>query len=295
MKFFLVGFLLTCSLALGQIRGPVSALVFDHASHSVRQILGVPGAAYYSGALAERLDLAAVSPDGRHVLATRDNQVIGIQVTDNGLIEQLLGEGTAVAMAWSRSSDTAVWATSDELYRWSIADGVTRLGAASNVKALALDATGLTAYAARSGVVEAISADSPARLLASIGEPTALAIYDASLYVTDAAEKRVLLIDTTAGGAQLFPTEASEPSAVAVSADGQILLVADAATKTVSAYRAASQERLSRIDLGFAPSELERIGDGLFTLKRRNAGEALEIVTMRQDLAAYFVPAPEVE
>src|SRR5262245_9826140 len=59
-----------------RVGGPVSGIVFDQKSHSLRPMIGVPGASYLGSPLLEGLDAAAVSPDGTLALAVSEGRLL---------------------------------------------------------------------------------------------------------------------------------------------------------------------------------------------------------------------------
>lgn len=286
---------IACSLASAigqaQITGPVSAVVFDEASHSVRAVLGVPGAAYFGPAVQEKLDGASVSRDGRYALLSRSGQTLVLEM--DGSRERVLAEKGATAMAWSPASDAAAFVSEGELFLYTgIEFAVTRLGSAAGARALAVAPRGDSVFAAREGAIFRYRRGEEPLLVASVTEAASLAASeDGSLYVVDRAQRQVLVVGPDGGASTL----AAEADPIAVGVAKGVILVADGTARTVSLYRAATRERIGGVELSFPPSALEPIGNGLFALNQRGAGQPLEVLALDPAATAYFIPALEVE
>src|SRR5512134_3362781 len=78
-KFLACGLLLLAlGAAFGQdggLTGPVSGMVFDADSRSLRPVVGVPGAAYLGQPAVSGLDWASVAPNGRAALVLSNAQL----------------------------------------------------------------------------------------------------------------------------------------------------------------------------------------------------------------------------
>jgi hypothetical protein len=288
------------SLALaqeGMIRGPVSGVIFDAATSSVRALLGVPGAAYFSAPIAAGLDNAFVSPDGAWILASRGGSVFSIART--GGEERRIAEGSLTSAAFTRDSARAALVASGRVLLLQRRDGVLlELGATpGDVAALTVDRTGRQVFAAVSGDhggVYRFAEDEPIKELARLSDPRGLALGEGALFVLDRAAGQVLEIrDLDQGGAVIFAAGFAEATGLALTPDGNLVMVTDAATRTVSLFDRAGAAR-SRVELNFTPSRLEHAGDSpLFLLNHRDAKHPLEVLALRPEPASYFVPAPE--
>lgn len=296
MRYIIISFLLA-GLALqaqeGRIDGPVAAVFFDDASGSVRAINGVPGAGYFSGALAGGLDSAAVAPDGRVALLSAGQRVVSFDVATG--VTEVVAEGGASQMVWSAGSDMAAFVHDGALVLWKRSGNVLReLGAAPEaVSRLAVDGSSESVFvAAENGITRYHEGEAPFVLTPAAVAGLALAADGKTLYAVDRAEHQVLEIDAVNGGASVFTRDAADPVGVALARDGNVL-VADAETKTVRLYSRAARNMLSAIELTFSPARLEAIGEGVYMLNQRSQREALEVVALQPAFAAYFVPAPQ--
>lgn len=92
---------------LGQdsnLTGPVSGLLVDEQSRSIRPIVGMPGSAYAGDASVTAFDFASAAPDGRNALITRAGSLYLIRRLDGAapVWRELNNEPVAIGRAaWS--------------------------------------------------------------------------------------------------------------------------------------------------------------------------------------------------
>ncbi|MCC6363415.1 MAG: hypothetical protein IT165_07795 [Bryobacterales bacterium] len=278
----------------GRISGPLSGVVFDEPTHSVRAIVGVPGGSYFGSALLAGLERAAVSPDGRFAIGQRGDQIVGMALDQP---ETVLGAAGSL-FTWNSTSTAAVYRDGGRLMIWKAGDAAAREAAAlpGEVTSLAADSQGRSVYAAISGDgIYRYRENEDRVLLAPVANAASLALSgdDATLMAVDRGAKQVLEIDAGSGGSTLFPQNAADPVAVALSKGGANVLVADGEGKSVSVYNRSSRAPVSTLELSFSPSRLDAISDGIYALNWRGSADALEVVALQPQLSAYFVPAPE--
>jgi predicted secreted protein len=277
----------------GRISGPVAATFFDEATGSLRAINGVPGAGYLSRALAS-VERAAVSPDGRWALLSSEGKVALLDLS-NGASE-LVAEGDGSLFAWSADSTMAAFVRDGALQIWKREGNTLREAGAApgGVTRLALDGRTESIFVASADGIARYREGEAMMTLAPVTDAAGL-VLDAEgklLYTVSHRERQLLEIDARNGGAVLFARDAVNPVGVALTQDGS-LLVADAESKAVLRYGRMSRALVSTLELGFSPSRLESIGEGIFVLNQRSKQEPLEVVALQPELAAYFVPAPE--
>jgi hypothetical protein len=180
--------------------GPASGYVFDNVGHSVRAVLGVPGAAYLGSASQQAWDSVSVAPNGRWALGVTGlslNRIPDLsQPASFTSIPQ--GSGPILRVAWSSDSTTAaIWSpTTGHLQR------ITGLDSAPAVH----DPIDLTAV---SGLLSGWSLSPDGRYLAlSSSAPGA-----SSVYLSDQDHAPVPI------------GSVADPGAVAFAADGASLFV----------------------------------------------------------------------
>jgi hypothetical protein len=287
-----------------RLAGPVSGLVFDDYSRSLRWIVGVPGAAYLGGSVAEGLEIAAVAPNSKLALAVKDGALFLIRLGgDEAVWETLEAEAGAVdRIVWSADSSAAI-VSGAALRIWrnlgATAEALALAGAdGSKWLALVLEGGGEAALAAKAGGVYRLSG-SEARLVAAVEDPSALAIAPAGdvAYVADRAGKQLLALRNwkDSGEVSLIAGESQgidDPVAVAIGSDARSVLLAGGTSRSLIQIDPASGALTARWDLDFQPTRIERLSSGLFGLTRRTGGaEPLQVITAGPQPSVFFVPA----
>ena len=110
--------------------------------------------------------------------------------------------------------------------------------------------------------------------------PSALAATGTSLYVTLAGSDRIAVIDTTRGritrylhdAAPNAPPEGSTPNAVATTADGRHLLIAEADNNAIAVFDQRSGKLLGRIPTDWYPTAIAAAGGRLLALSGKGHG-----------------------
>lgn len=298
----------TCALAAGSaiaaeptVGGILSGAVFDKATKSVRAIVGVPGAAYLGGAILGGAENASVAPGGRRILLVKEDQLVLVTLTGGGAVETSLGawSGSFDKVAWTDAAVAVAGAGSVKLFTFA-GDGAATapLAAFDNaVRALAIDADGNGVLAATAAGVFHITGGE-AQLIASLGDPTALAISGANAYAADRARAEIVRIANyaTAPEVQRLAGDVGEGVGLAVSADNKLLLVADAAGSRIQTIALASGEIVEQAALDFKPERVESMGAGLYRLDgRAQQQDPVEVASLTQGLRVFFIPAGSAE
>ena len=231
--------LIAASLAMRadsvNVSGPVSAVVFDGRSQSIRLVTGVSGASLLGATLADNIRLAEISPDGNSavVVQTGVEKRNGPDLPTNEPIYAVSGL-TSGNPAWVRlpiadhitgvdlivwnanSSAAALYSTAPRAVFFisnisSTSASQTKLSLDSlsgEVTALALDGAG-TVIVAVSGDAPGIyrlSPKSAPMLVASVTRPEALSIVqDKDLLIADADSLQIFDLANYSGAAQLTP------------------------------------------------------------------------------------------
>lgn len=294
MKKLGFSLVLACATSFAQdvaIRGPVSGMVYDQATHSLRAVMGVPGAAYLGRASAEA-DAGSVSPDGARALLLRAGQLVLI---DAAAGERSLGawSGTLDKVAWGAGSVAAASGVRVQSFRLSPDDVQSDIFQADGtVEALAIGDDAIVVGTA-SGVYALKAGES--KLLAAV-EAADLEIAGSSLLVADKQRGEIDRIANYADAPELSRVvgELAGLVGIALSGDGKVLLAA-AGTKLTS-FDAASGALLAQVDLEFTPSGVEAMGKSLFRLDgRAQATDPVQVASLADGLKVFFVPAGNAE
>ena len=283
----------------------VSGFVFNPGARTVRPIVGVRGAAQLGAAVLDQTDIAWVAPGGRAAIAGKNGRTIVLRDFAETAVDGLIDSPDRVA--WSSGGSYAVLYSSatGRLQRLrftpdaALADPPSDLSQLGRVSALAIDVTGrqIAIGIADAGLYLVNDGQSPA-LISSTAQPAAAAFDDSSqrLYALDLEKGRIIQFEPGAGEAQFASLDQMDPASLAVSGNGQYLLVTDRAARAVQVFDIASRTLANTITLDFAPSRLERLSNSpVFLLNGDNPNEWLLVLDASQTPGVYFVPAPGEE
>lgn len=211
---------------------PVSGAVFDTSTHSIRAILGVPGAAYLGSPAVSVWDLAAPSPDGKKALGVRGSSLSLIPDLSHPDNSTAIGSVMEAVdrIGWSADSSAAVLfcARSNQLQRvtglattgsantpaiqapvnasgagaiagWSISLDGASLAYSTPLSSPA--GAGRASQAGASGGVWLVSGSNAPIRLGSFTDPGALTFSPdgASLFVFDRASGRIVRVQVSSG------------------------------------------------------------------------------------------------
>lgn len=103
------------------VTGPVTGLVFDAHARAIRPMLGIPGASYLGDPLADAIDLASVSPDGRLAVAATDAGLFLLRGLETGspVWVRLAAAGNPELIAWNRTSTAVATYSGGYLRLWT--------------------------------------------------------------------------------------------------------------------------------------------------------------------------------
>ena len=292
----------------GRIGGPVSGYLFDGASHGVRPILGIPGAALLGqpldlgfetavASVSPRLDsLIAVSADGQTHLFRIDSGAAAERFCD-GLI------GAPERIFFSPSGSAAA------LYKAGALQIVTGLpdapavartldaGSPAAVAALALSDDGSAVLASGDGSLRLAGGSGQFNVLAGFGDAVmafAPGTHDAA--AVDRGSNQITLFRDVAGNSESFvlagPQEGVEaPVGVAFSVDGARVFVAGAGARAVLAFNLADGGRQS-VDCGCKPTGIFRLGS-VYRLTEIGAEPLWLLDAQGGEARTVFVPVAE--
>ncbi len=293
------------------VSGPTQGFAFDAPSKSVRQVAGSFGAASLGAVRIGGLDFASLAPQASHGVGCAAEQCFLLSGLDSSEPQQsLLPEttGTATGASWSADGHTmALYSASGEWVRvtrglpnaaetqtpWSTRSVGPIASVAVSNKHVALAITG-----DHSGVYELTETGNFVPLLRSVNASAMTFASDGdTLLVVDAGARAVTEVSLTTGLVQAWPIDAAQEAAgiqLGRDENGQaVVLIADHGAKALLSYGATSHSLTGQVDLTFAPTQLEAVGNGSYQLTSRMSEEDL-VWSYTPGRGVYFVPVTPV-
>lgn len=314
----LLGLAAAGPLALAQsvtVQGPVSGFIFHSASHTIRPILGIPGAAYVGAAVFTGVDFAVVAPNGKSAIFRQDGQLSLLRGLDTGSLTQLPLDSPVAG------ADRAVWApdSSNVLLYASATRQLQRVNVASSqplvdpamdlpeqsgaLAALAVSPSGLMviAVSGASAGLYMVSADGSLTPVAAMDDPRAIAftLDGQGLYALDAKSMRILEVRNIAEGGVAFPFAdlsgaGSQFIDLAVSADGKSLYLAGTGSDSVRVFETAGHTQTAEFALDAPPTSLRNLSNSVYLLNDDfTSGAPLLLFQALPRAGTWFVPAPQ--
>lgn len=292
---------------LGQsLVSPPTLLVFHSATRSLRPVVGIPGSSYLGGSICSNLDFASVAPNQKTaVLVGADGTRLVSDLAD------LLGDpaprdpiASAVdQVLWATDSSAAVLVSSSERSLQWVVSGQVALPVSladldGDIRLLAADSRANAIVLAVGNRLFRATQQSPLALIAKFGNPTAAAMDRSGeiIFVADATARQLFKMHGDNGGYALTPLlqdqeTVEQPVAVALSADGSKLYVADQASRSVTAYQATDGALIGRLALEQAPTSLRMLSRETFLLNEHApVGASLSVLKAGDRLAEFFIP-----
>ena len=313
--FSTLAFLTTLGAQEPQMHGPVSGVVYDAVSQSIRPILGLPGGAHLGPPTYSGLDYASVAPNGDLALAVIKGRVLLIR----GLFEQPSASIIEGAIAnpdrilWAKDSSAALLSSAEGagVQRLSnlrdtprVDDPISLPPEAGSLSTVAADGSARRVVAgmrgASGGGVYLISEYGNVSLLAAIGDPTAVAFTPdgQDVYVADGASNQIFAIRSIAEGASValaLDSRAGVFDPIGLAVTSAQLFVVSRAQRTVRAYSLPALTPVSESQLDEEPQGIEPIpSSSLYRLTaRRKLEDVLLLIDAGAGTPAFFVPAGE--
>jgi hypothetical protein len=291
-------------------QGPIRGFVFSHGSRTLRPVFGVSGASYIGSAVMGDVDSASVAPGGKWAVITQGGHSSCFQ----GLSSLSPAESTPAGLIdavdrvlWNADGSYALLFSSsgNQLQRVRFSDSAASPDAPVDLTpwgqatVLAIDPAGqrIVFGVAGSGLYLYPAGQSPA-LLSPMATPS-VAAFDATgkwLYAADLDQQQIVKFDSSSNAttfAALAQTgvAAVNPAGLAVSGDGNYVMLADSAGQAVQVYSIADGSLANTIPLDFSPSRFETLNPGTFLLNGDNSNEWLLLLDARQIPSISFVPA----
>jgi WD40 repeat protein len=315
-----LAFLITW-VAAGQtasLRGPVSGLIYDHPSRSIRPVVGFPGSSYLGQPALRDVETVFLAPDGESALVVEDGQVVLIRGLRNGnltkiLVSELNGQVDHVAWASSSGSLVAYCSSMRRLLRLDVRTSPPMSGPSTDLSYLEGDVTGvvtnddasLTVIGFRhptQGGLYAVSEGAPPVQLSATKDPGAAVFADSAnvLYAIDRDARQILRFPNGVYGGWEWLSFSGEserladPVGIALSPDGQRLYVAGGVDRMIREYDLRSLELLLEIRLDVIPQGLSPLPatSSVFVLGPQKGGEQPTwLLDARRVPSVSFVPA----
>ena len=296
------------------IQGPVTGLVFT--AQTVRPLLGAPGAAVAGPTLMTGVQWASVAPSGNWGLISQRGLPARVFSLPGNTSFQVAAEGLIDGIdqaAWSRDGSYALAysSRSAQMQRLRFSgsavsvDAPVSLSSFGAVTTLAIDPTGSQMAFGVAGTSSAglylVQPQQTPVLLSGMEQPVAAAFdgTGARLYVVNGKTQTIFEFNSGVGPMAFGSLagqsgSASNPIGLAVSGDGNCLLLTDAASQAILEYDTTSQQLTNTIPLQFAPSRMDAVSASpAFLLNGDRSNEWLMILDAGQVPRVYFVPATE--
>jgi hypothetical protein len=298
--------------------GPISGLVYDSPTKSLRQILGFPGAARLGPPLLEEVEWASVSPAGKATLVVVQAQARLLTSLDlaegaPGWALDGLTEDPKLACWAADSSSVVVYSSSGRsLQRIVLTSGSPEVqppvvidGLDEELTALASDRTGdALAGVTAEGVVLLLARDgASSRILPGV-EATAIALdpEGTMVWVADRALGRILrrpIAGWDSGEETILtdPEQLADVTVLSLSADGRRLLLADRSTRLLHQLDIAQRSLDEGLPLDAPATALYPLGDPALKLlsPRGKQGEPLYLLDESRNPRVFFVPVSDKE
>jgi hypothetical protein len=297
------------------VQGPILGFTYSEDSQTIRPLLGLPGASHIGLPIVGRVSFASIAPDGDSALITKTGQVVFVhRLAALAPVESSIAGLTDPVdrVQWNRDGSFALLYSSstNQLQRIRVSGGSATadvpvdLSSWGPASTLAIDPSGqqIVFGVAQSGLYLSAAGQSPT-LLSSMAGPAAVA-FDSTgrhLYAVDLNGQQIWEFDSGLSGfpfASLAQANAPAviPAGLAVSGDGQYLLLADRAAHAVRVYATASGNLVNIIPLDFVPTRFEALSTApSFLLNGDRSNEWLLVLDARQLPGVFFVPAIQEE
>lgn len=288
-----------------EIGEPVSSLVYDLSSRTLRPLRGTPGTAYLGASVTGLVDAAAPSPDGRLALYLADGVWrLLAPAGEVALPDALPGADSAV---WAPDSSAAVLrAPGGRIQRLALSGGdpilhtpldFSGLGESVSVLAVGKNAGRIALAAAGSDGVTVYlvqNNSSAPLLLTTMTGPAAAVFVSETLFLADKTAGRI--VEFRGSESLLLADErngVSAPVALAASGDGKQLFCALEERRVVQSYDLAARVLSSETAVDVAPERLAPLTrhTAIVLADRARAEDPLWILDISAAPVSYFVPA----
>ncbi|MGC4053323.1 MAG: hypothetical protein QM757_28800 [Paludibaculum sp.] len=319
LSWALCGLALSCFSQSLQIGGPIAGFVFDAPTGSLRQVLGMPGAARLSAPVLSDVTWASVAPNGQMALVARQGETRLVSRDNIGQdpagapVESILSEPQLSAWA-ADSSAVALYSSASNSIQWvrfsaqaaTAETPIPLTGVDGTVTAITADPSSSLALVtvAGAGVYRVTTTDGTTQVLAA-ADISAIALEPgaATLWAADRANAQVLQIQNPGSTEPAVSTLLADPekladvSALGLSSDRKQLYLASRTTSLLYWFDRSAAQLSDGIALDAPVTELLPLGRPSLLLlgARDKAGAALYVLDERSGPGIFFVPAPAGE
>jgi hypothetical protein len=294
-----------------ELRGPSLGFVVDEAGKVVRPIHGIPGAAHIGAPLALTFDQMMLAPGSEYALFTRQGEIFHVNLET--LESTLVAPGDWTRAAFSPGGRSAVlWRNEDR--RIAILSGLPdepvlagTLGLAwldQEPRFLAVSDAGLEVFLSASREEDAtlyrLALNGSILPVATFPSISALVLTEDALWLAEGNEARVHVVRRGSGWSQVelvsqLPAEAPPPGALALSADGERLFMANRADRSVFVLSISTGE-ITTVPCPCEPSVFERMSaSSVYRTTAADSGPVWLLDAGRSQPVMMFVPAPSGE
>lgn len=320
MTGYRVAILTVCMMSAGELRaqeamvgtGPVSGVLVESSTRSIRPIVGMPGSAYAGEATVSSYDYAAAAPGSQRALIAKDGVLYVLRRLDAGRPvwrELTNGTGDISFAAWSENAESIVLQPSGELRLdfWArLSQEPKKTGSVDistlteRIESIAVDPEGKFAFAAtqgeESGTLYYLKPGELPRMLLPLQRAGTMLLKEDTLWVADRGRSEVFRLSNWDQMPQIQPAATlahgiEDPVGLALSRDGKLLWIASAGTRHVVGVDLNSSQVKYGMELDFTPTQMHRLGvDGLFLLQDGVPGEAPAQVLDTGARKVFFIP-----
>lgn len=284
----------------------------DHVNRAIRPIVAGTESAQAGTAKVREFDFALPAPDGRNALVAREGSLYIIRRLDGVLPvwRELQPENAQVKRAaWSDNSESLalIDAAANRLEFWTQLSyepkrkGEVDLSSVTErIVSLAVDGEARFAFAAtqgrESGTLYLLKPGQEPLMLLPLGKAGVIQLAGNALYIADRGRNEVIRLtnwDRIPNVATLASAGNGlvDPVGFAVDAERKLLYVASRETQQVLGIDLQSGAVKDTLDLGFAPSALDRVGQGqLFRLENGLSGAVPPLLLDTRAQRAALVP-----
>lgn len=286
-----------------RISGPVSGMVYDRWSGTIRSMIGVPGSSWLSAPLLDEVRFFVTAPDSQTALAVHRNRVVVLSGTE--LTEVAGVPSTIAGAAWSADATAAVaWAGETVYLLKRDGQGLTLIRSSTvtqppeciHAAVVSNDGRMIIATAGTDAGALYFLDDGEPALLSHTGSPADLVLAGDRSYAADRKHSRIVAVSLRDGVLSPLLESGdgiSTPIAVSASADGKWLYVANAGGRRLDVYDTETKAVSGTSVLEYAMCGMQAMRHpALFVMHPCDEAAPFLVATGASTRPAlYFVPA----